>query len=128
MFQKVIMVGLGGALGALLRYSFLVLFPYIPGAFPYTVFMENMIGSFLLGFILIVFRNKWKPAWPARAFFGTGLLSSFTTFSNLTMNLVTLTGEGHIITAVAYMMASVLAGLACAFWGMMLARKWGGSL
>ncbi|MEX0772130.1 MAG: CrcB family protein [Balneolales bacterium] len=126
MLKKVIFVGLGGALGALMRYSFLVIFPDIPGAFPYTVFAENMIGSFLLGFILILVSNKWKPSWPARSFLGTGLLGSFTTFSSFSLDIVKLIDGDNALIALMYLMLSIMVGLSSAFTGMMLARKLGG--
>lgn len=122
MLNKIIWVGFGGALGALLRYGFMVVFPYVPGNFPLTIFAENMAGSFLLGFVLILAGKRWKPSWPARSFLGTGLLGSFTTFSNFSMDLVSLIAETSAVTALAYLILSITVGLASAFAGMRAAR------
>lgn len=109
-----------------MRYSFMITFPHVSGEFPYTVFAENIVGSFLLGFILVLLSRKWNPSWPVKSFLGTGILGSFTTFSTFSMDLVNLIDGGHAITALTYLGLSIVLGLSSAFGGMILARKLGG--
>ncbi|MEX0928348.1 MAG: CrcB family protein [Balneolales bacterium] len=126
MVKKTIMVGLGGAIGAMLRYGFILIFPPVEGAFPLTIFAENMVGSFLLGLLVSLAGKRWKPSWPAQSFFGTGLLGSFTTFSNFSMELVALIDGGQSVAALVYVMLSIIAGLASAFAGLAAGSRLGG--
>lgn len=120
------MIGIGGSIGALLRYGFIIAYPAPQYAFPLTIFTENMAGSFLLGFLLVITANWWKQKGLRMSFFGTGLLGSFTTFSTFSLNIVNLIDTGNISVAVGYLLLSTLGGLLAAFIGMMLAYKLGG--
>lgn len=66
-----VIVGLGGAIGALLR---LLVTSYMDGL---GLWIVNGIGSLALGYLngLLINQSKWK------LFFGTGMIGSFTTFS-----------------------------------------------
>jgi fluoride exporter len=116
-------VAAGGALGATLRHAFLVAFPPVPGAFPATIFVENVVGAFLLGLVATLLLERWRPRWDLRPFLCTGLLGSFTTFSNVSLDLWVLGTDGRAGVALIYAGASVVAGLAAAVAGMVVARR-----
>lgn len=115
---------LGGCLGGLLRYAFVFLFPNSEGEFPLTIYLENISGAFLLGFAMTVLIRRaasQSPAWAA--FFCTGVLGSFTTFSNFSLDVVRLGLGGETLLATVYLVSSVACGLMAALLGVLLARQ-----
>ncbi len=101
-------VALGGALGAICRHGLSVWFEDSTG-FPWTTFVVNVSGSFLLALL---------PAWSVvrrvhllPPLLGTGVLGGFTTlsaFSDQTRRLLT---DGMVSLAVAYVVGTVAACL-----------------
>lgn len=124
--RNILLVAAGGAVGAVLRYLFVLAFPVTPGAFPLTIFFENVTGAFLLGLVmtLVLEHPGWR--WEVRPFLATGVLGSFTTFSNVSLDLMLLSAGGNGLLAAVYAGASVLAGLAAALSGMWTARRYSG--
>jgi fluoride exporter len=119
---KVLGVAAGGALGGSLRALFIEVFPAGPGSFPWVVFVENVTGAFALGFLLSVLMARWHRAWDLRPFLCTGVLGSFTTFSNLSLGIVELGRAGAWLLSLAYAFGSLLAGIAAAVLGILAAR------
>lgn len=89
-------------------------FPSRMGAFPFVTFAENVVGSFLLGVVLISLLRapslgtRWRP------FLATGVLGSFTTFSNVSVQFVQMAAQGATLTAVLYLSLSIALGLSAA--------------
>ncbi|MGE8205067.1 fluoride efflux transporter CrcB [Heyndrickxia sp. NPDC080065] len=120
-----IAVGIGGMIGALLRYylGFSVgnwwSFP-----FPLGTFIINMIGCFILGW-LTTYLSKIKKIHPfILTGFGTGLVGSFTTFSTFSYETVHLIQLSLWGTAAAYVLFSLWGGLSFSFFGYRLGKKW----
>ena len=118
--SRIVAVAAGGAVGGTLRYAFILAFPVDPGAFPWVIFWENVIGAFALGLILVLVLERWRLPWDVRSFLTVGVLGSFTTFSNYTLDVVMLASDGAVALALAYSGASALAGLTAAALGMRL--------
>ncbi len=112
----------GGALGVMARYAFLVLFPTTPGSFPWTIFAENLAGAFLLGLALMLLRRFWRADGKLGLFVGTGVLGSFTTFSNYSLDVVKLVHNGWPELAFVYALASLVLGVVAALAGVGLGR------
>jgi len=116
----VLAVGAGGAIGAAMRHAFMLAFPGQTGAFPLVTFAENVVGSFLLGVVLIsllrapALGDRWRP------FLATGVLGSFTTYSNVSVEVVELAVGGASATAVLYLFLSIALGLSAAAAGIVL--------
>ena len=116
-------VGAGGALGAMARHavSRIALSMFGPG-FPWATLIVNVVGSFLMG-LLIVWLSAREPASAAlRSFFAVGLLGAFTTFSTYSLDAVTLLREKAIFAAGAYIGGSVLFSIVALLAGMAAAR------
>ncbi|HSJ24105.1 MAG TPA: CrcB family protein [Longimicrobiales bacterium] len=116
----VLAVGAGGAIGAALRHALVLAFPRDTGTFPLVTFAENVSGSFMLGVVLIALLRAPRAAGRWRPFLATGILGSFTTFSNVSVEIVNLTATGAPATATLYIGVSVAAGLGAAVLGIML--------
>jgi fluoride exporter len=116
----VLVVGAGGSIGAALRHAFVLAFPRDAGTFPLVTFAENVTGSFLLGVVLITLLRAPRVSARWRPFLATGVLGSFTTFSNVSVEIVNLAAMGAPATAALYIGLSVVAGLGAAMVGIVL--------
>ncbi len=91
--------------------------------FPSVTFAENVVGAFLLGLILALLLGLGSRVDGNRAsFLTTGILGSFTTFSNFTFESVDLVRSGAVEVALVYAFLSVMAGLAAAAVGLAVGR------
>jgi CrcB protein len=124
MKTNLLLVGLGGALGSILRYltSRLVLgkttfFPALLGTF--TV---NIIGCFIIGMVYgLSERYDWlSPPW--RLFLATGLCGGYTTFSAFAYENANLWQQGNYLTGFAYIFLSVFVCLAATFGGITITK------
>jgi CrcB protein len=115
-------VAAGGAVGATTRVAFATWFPVADGAYPWTTFLENVFGAFALAFALSLFAERLAVRPAVRLLVCTGALGAFTTYSTLALELDRLVAGGHLATAVAYAVASSLAGLVAALVGLRLGR------
>ena len=105
-----LLVGAGGALGAVARWATAAAFPVAVGQFPLTTLMINVVGSALLA-ALPMLPTARRHSWVG-LFIGTGVLGGFTTMSAASVDTLTLLREGHVAVAVAYCLGTVLAALA----------------
>src|SRR4051812_13433515 len=108
----VAVVALGGALGATARYALSLGWPTPPGGFPWTTFWTNVIGCAVIGVFMVVITEVWAAHRLVRPFFGTGVLGGFTTFSTYAVDIQKLLDGGHARTGLAYLAATLPAGLA----------------
>lgn len=116
--RTLIAVALGGAVGSLLRWLVELLLPAAAGALPWGTFVVNVLGSVMLGVVVVVLDSGVGSA-AHRGFLATGLLGGFTTFSTYAVQ-VTLLGQVTPALALVYL---VLTPPACvgAAW---LAAAW----
>ncbi len=117
-------VGIGGAIGAMLRYAVGLAFiqRFGPG-FPWGTFAINVSGSFLIGVIAQLALTRSFGVTPAvRLFAATGVLGGYTTFSTFSLDTMVLIGDGALSLSAAYALGSVAAGLLAAYAGQILAR------
>jgi CrcB protein len=118
----VVALALGGALGALSRYAISLAVPTEAGRFPWGTFLINISGSAVLGFLLILVIERFPRDRLARPVIGTGFIGAYTTFSTFMVEAVLLVRAGRSEDAAAYLVASVIAGLAAVWTGMSAAR------
>ena len=104
-------VGIGAVLGAWSRWLLSLWLNPEPNAFPIGTFVANMIGAYLIGFLVAWLSSH--PDWPpfVRLALITGFLGALTTFSSFSSETITLIEEGVTPTAIAYMATSLLGSL-----------------
>jgi CrcB protein len=122
--NRFLAVGLGGFLGAVVRYAVTVAVSgWWRREFPLATFLINVSGSFILGFFLAlsVARMTSDPFW--RLFVATGFVGAYTTFSTFEYETQQLTEMGSSGWAALYVLASVLAGYVAVQCGVMLGRR-----
>lgn len=105
-----LIVGLGGALGAVLRHLISILPLQMESGFPVKTFFINIIGSFLIGLVA-----AWseKNGLDSRLvlFLRVGICGGFTTFSSFALETHSLLSKGSVTTAVCYAVLSFGCGL-----------------
>ena len=123
-FTKIFSIAAGGALGAVARYLVNVspLGAWF-GKFPFATFFINVVGSFLIGFLLILLTDKYEVSENLRFAVLVGFLGAFTTFSTFELEIFELLKEGEFATAALYFFLSVAVGFAGVAAGIALAKK-----
>lgn len=121
--SKVLAVAFGGALGAVARYFLNIFFAKVFAPFPSATFFINVTGSFLIGFLAILFTEKFTATENWRLFLTVGFLGAYTTFSTFELETFELLREKQLITAFLYVSASFAVGLIGVISGMWLGRK-----
>lgn len=121
--RRYLIVGGGGALGAIARYWIGGLFKIGTGGFPIGTFIINLTGSFILGLFLTLITEKYVVSAEWRLFFGTGFVGAYTTFSSFTNEVLTLLQQGYWLTGLFYAGASLLSGMVFVFLGLITARQ-----
>ena len=120
------LVAAGGAAGAGLRYLATEAAPIAAAAFPTTTFVINVAGAFALGALLATISRNAAARWWVRPALGTGCLGAMTTISTFAVETIELTRADHVGLAVAYVIATIAAGVAAAAAGLVAAgwRPW----
>ena len=110
-----IFVGLGGAIGAMLRYS-ISLIPY-KRTFPFPTLIINVIGALIIGYITGLAIKKCFSD-NTVLFLKTGLCGGFTTFSTFSLEAYNLIQAGSCGYAGLYVIISVVGCIAGVYCGM----------
>jgi len=123
MINNLLIIGLGGFLGSVLRYSsqqFLQrLFDTV---FPIGTMTVNILGSFIIGVVYaLAERYQWMtPEW--RLFLAVGFCGGFTTFSSFSFELQRMLGLHEIMLGGIYLIGSVVLGVAATILGIWIIR------
>jgi len=115
-------VGIGGAIGALLRYTISLFFVINDTNFPYSTLFVNMLGSFLLAYITYGLFEKIKVKQLIKLAITTGFFGSFTTFSALSVETLELAQEGQILHALLYVFISLFGGILATYLGYLISK------
>ena len=119
--EKILLVGAGGALGAMLRYL-VSLLPF-RGDFPLATLLVNVLGAVAIGFITGLTLSRNPPGDGMVLFLKTGLCGGFTTFSTFSLEALNLMQEGQWWQAIVYMVASCVLSVLAALLGSYLGNR-----
>ena len=109
---KILLVFIGGGLGAVCRFLVTTTLAGKLGNFPLGTLTANFFGSLLMGLVLGILAGRFDSI---RLFVAVGFLGGFTTFSSFSAETLALIQNGQIFAAIANVLVSVVAGLiACA--------------
>lgn len=118
-------VGIGGAIGAEIRY---VITDAVAPALsaPAITFVINVVGSLLLGLLLESLALRGPDTGVRRTLrllLGTGFLGGFTTYSTLALDATTYLDTGHWDIGIAYGLGSIISGVLAAAVGLWIAMS-----
>jgi CrcB protein len=120
---RVLAIAGGGALGALLRYWMSNATHALLGrGFPYGTLVVNVLGSFAVGFLFVLFLERMALSGEWRAGVLIGVLGAFTTFSTFSIETLNLLEDGAHLKASLNVVLSVVLCLAGAWFGLLLGR------
>lgn len=109
---KLLLVFVGGGLGAVSRFLVTTALAGKLGNFPLGTLAANIVGSLLMGLLIGILAGR---ADSVRLFVAVGFLGGFTTFSSFSAETLALIQNGQLFAAAANVIVSVTAGLiACA--------------
>ena len=122
MLKAILLVGIGGAFGSILRYltsvwvarSFLHIFPL-------ATLLVNVLGCLLIGLLVGIFDRQQLSSRELQYLFITGFCGGFTTFSAFSLENVALL-ENHTALAIIYIAASIILGIGAVWLGLYLSR------
>jgi len=122
--MKILLVMLGGSLGALSRYGFSLLAIKLFGTkFPWGTLIVNLSGCFLIGLAFAWGERGLGIMNPSlRLFFITGYLGALTTFSTFGLETVTSYQGRQFLVSIANILANNVVGIALVFLGMVAGR------
>lgn len=119
--MNLVLIAVGGAIGALARFGIAGWVQPPEGSVPWGTLTVNVLGSFLLGFLLRYLQDGGiPPEW--RLGLTVGLLGAFTTFSTFSYEAVVLIQAGEWQRATAYVIGSVVLAMAAVVAGFGLAE------
>lgn len=123
MIKNLLLVGLGGGIGSMLRYlSSMAAIKALSLHNNAGTFFVNIAGCFIAGLLIGFFESKGVLTHEWRLLFITGFCGGFTTFSAFSAESVHMFQSGNVAQAVIYISASILAGLGAVWLGLNIAR------
>lgn len=118
-----LLVGLGGALGAMGRFGVGNWIGPLKSGFPVPTLLVNVLGSVAMGLLIgVLMRTTPQHQSEIRLFLAMGVFGGFTTFSSFSLDAITLVERGNLGLAGLYVVGSVLLGLAGLWAGMSAIR------
>ena len=112
----VLLVGIGGGIGSILRY--IISFTLMPFS-PWFTVIINISGGFLIG-LLYQYTLDLSYSDNVRAFGIIGVCGGFTTFSAFGLDFLHLFREGQIVLGLLYVILSVMGTILAVFAGIRL--------
>lgn len=112
MLRSLLLVGLGGAIGSIARYgiSHIISTRYTK-PFPLATFIINIVGCFLIGLLFGYVQKNSSQQSEVWLVLATGFCGGFTTFSAFALENVNMLKGQLNITALLYIVASVVVGI-----------------
>lgn len=115
-------VGVGGGLGALLRYYVASLVQPAGYLFNWGIFFVNISGGFVMGLIVEASALKLNLSPELRSFLTVGILGGYTTFSTFSLDSALLLQRGEYLQAAGYIAGSVVLSILALFAGLWVVR------
>lgn len=107
--MNILLIGLGGAIGAMLRYLGAgMVGRWLGPGFPWGTAFVNVLGSFIMGVVAVMLIERSGASPRLAGFLMTGVLGGFTTFSAFSLDAMRLIEAGRMGAAAGYVFGSVV--------------------
>ena len=115
-----LLVAVGGSIGASSRHLFYLIFKnfFSPNNLFLNTLIINIVGSFLIGYFVVLLENKSFSQDFIKYFFIIGILGSFTTFSAFSIETIELLTNKRFYIAFFYIFLSLFLCLMFTFLGL----------
>jgi len=124
MLKTILLIAVGGALGAVMRFlSQATIYELVGRGFPYGTLFVNVTGSFLMGLLSIFLVEKFNLGAEWHMAILIGVLGSFTTFSTFSIETLVLFEQGDMFKALANIMLSVVLCIGAVWTGAYFAKQ-----
>ena len=118
----ILSVGAGGFIGATGRFLISAWIQKIAGvSFPVGTLGVNILGSFIIGFLFLLFEQTIAPS--QKAFLITGMLGALTTFSTFSLETVTMIQNGMFAKSLVNIALNTTLCIMATLLGMALFKK-----
>ncbi len=123
--SKLFLIGVGGFIGTLFRYSLSGFVQQISKqiGFPYGTLTVNLAGCFIIGFLSYLVENHGLFPGVQRQFIYVGLLGGFTTFSTFMNETMHLAMDGETLLTFLNISMHIVLGLLAVWLGNVLAHS-----
>lgn len=120
--ERILLVGCGGFLGAVLRYLVSLGIQRLLGTPLYATLVVNVVGCLAIGFLGGLAEERQYLGPQLRLFLFVGLLGGFTTFSSVAYETAHILRAGQMPAAAVHIGLHLLLGIPAVFVGYWAAR------
>ena len=121
---EVIAIAIGGALGAVARYSAgHWVGEWLGHDFPWGILLINVSGSLAIGMLFVLLVEQAYLSALIRSALMVGFLGAFTTFSTFSLQTLALLETGRYLEALGYVLGSVVLSLCAVALGVFICRQ-----
>ena len=113
--KQLLFVFIGGGIGSVLRYLISFIFKNNSYNFPWSTFIVNMIGCFLIGLIFGYLNKNEYLKDSLTSILIVGFCGGFTTFSTFASENFQLFKSEYFLTLFVYILSSILIGIGLVF-------------
>lgn len=118
--KQILLIGLGGFLGSVLRYGVATISSKWFDNFHTGTIIVNLLGSLIIGLLVGL---SLKQNQPGHSFLVIGFCGGFTTFSTFAFDNIRLIKADQWVTALSYASISLIGAIACCGVGIWIGNK-----